>query len=540
MIGEVYMGRGIKKLLGFILGLFCFAGIAYVCVTNSKWYKELDKKFVDPYYKADYTANDNKLVVDLEKTITGRFEYKIDGLEEGYYYITAFATYDGNCDYCYFYGIPFIGSEKEGARTSIPAKEKELITIRGIKVKKDGYLVFGSKMSGGDESKLTLHSFRVHRENNQDKQYNLLLGGALSRLNYVESTGAKFYDGNGMEKDPLDIMKENGINFCRLELYNNPGKGRGDGKYYCPEGFQNQEDILKIAKRAADKDMKIQLSFMLSDFWTYGIPEDFKKDFEGETDEGKIVDVLEKDTYEYVKDTMEKMKAQGTEPAYVSIGNEMNGGFFLPYGDSTKHMDNLARFINSGYKAVKEVSPESQVVLHIGCNADDEKYHGDGTGKWFFDLCSRYNVNYDVIGTSFYPFWAETLKTNDLTHWCNQMIKNYDKDVLVMETGFNYRKDTETGSRGQLSNMGAYEGFYDYTPEGQRDYMIDLINAIKCVDDGSCVGCLYWDPIMVAGEGIGWSIKEYDDKVDNNVISNTTWFDFEHKALKVFDAYKYN
>ena len=326
-----------------------------------------DEKVLKKEFKPDYTATDNKLDVSFADSKIGIFEYKVDGLEEGYYYITAYTTYDGNCDYCYLYGEPSDRDKNFNGITSIPAKEKELVTVRGIKVKSDGRLYLGSWLGGGNEGGLKIHSFSIRREINQNTQYNLLMGGALSRINYVESTGAKFYDNTGVQRDPLDIMKENGINFCRLELYNNPGKGRGDGKYYCPEGFQNQEDILKIAKRAKSKGMEIQLSFMLSDFWTYGIPEDFRKDFEGETNEAKIVEILEKDTYEYIKDTMEKMKVQGTEPAYVSIGNEMNGGFYLPYGDSSNHMDNLARFINSGYKAVKEVSSDSKVVLHIGC-----------------------------------------------------------------------------------------------------------------------------------------------------------------------------
>ena len=534
-----------KKLVAIIVMLTMVVLVILGIDFYKKIIKPLDMKMVNNKkikFVADYSARDNKLVVELDNPVSGNFEYKIDGLEEGYYYISAFATYDGNCDYCFLYGRPYIIDVGGGdyPKTSVPVKEKQQVVVRGIKVKKDGYLVFGSRMSGGDDSKLSIHSFRVNRETNQDSQYNLLLGGALSRLNYVESTGAKFYDFDGSKKDPLDIMEANGINFCRLELNNNPGKGRGDGKYYLPEGFQNQEDILKIAKRAKKHNFEIQLSFMLSDFWTYGIPEDFRKDIEGIKDEEEIVKILEKDLYEYVKDTMQKMKEQDTVPKYVSIGNEMNGGFFLPYGDSSKNMPNLARFINAGYRAVKEVSEDTKVVLHIACNADDVKWNGNGTGNWFFSLCEKNNVNYDVIGTSYYPFWAETLSVDDFTQWCNMMIRKFDKDILLMESGFNYREDTETGSRGQLSNMGYYEGKYDYSEEGQRDFMIELINGIKCVNDGRCVGSLYWDPIMVAGDGIGWSFKEYDDKVDSNVISNTTWFDFDHKALKVFAAYKYN
>jgi len=556
--------------------------------------------------ESDLKGSNKRFTVNFEEAIEGDFSKKISGLEEGYYYMIMECAYEGGYDYCFAYAVGdddniIINSDDLSENsdnlnlnsdnlslksdnssidsdnlpdsiTSIPVSKREKdVTVRGIEVGDSGILEVGVLTSGDSSSSVTTKSFRLIKENNQEEKYELLLGGALSRVNYVESTGAKFYDVNGEESDPLDVMQNNGINFCRLELYNNPGKGRGDGRYYCPEGFQNLDDIVDIAKRAKEHGMERQLSFMLSDFWTYGIPDDFCKDldvvvynyykdtsntnqtsigdltdafknYDGSIEElnEQIVDKLEEDTYDYIYNSLLRMKEEDVLPKYVSIGNEMNGGFYLPYGDSGKNMDNLARFINAGYKAVKDVSEDIQVVLHIGCNADDMKWEGSGTGKWFFDKCEETNVNYDVIGTSFYPFWAETLKVDDLTKWCNYMIDTYDKDVLVMETGFNYREDTETGSRGQLYNMGAYEGIYDYTEEGQRDFMIELINGIKSVKDGRCIGDLYWDPIMVAGEGIGWSIKEWDDKVDNNVISNTTWFDFDHKALKVFDAYKYN
>ena len=50
-----------------------------------------------------------------------------------------------------------------------------------------------------------------------------LRGGDISMLNYVEDMGARFYTASGMQKDPIDIMKENGVNFVRLRLYNSPG-----------------------------------------------------------------------------------------------------------------------------------------------------------------------------------------------------------------------------------------------------------------------------------------------------------------------------
>ena len=103
-----------------------------------------------------------------------------------------------------------------------------------------------------------------------------------------------------------------------------------------------------------------------------------------------------------------------------------------------------------------------------------------------------------------------------------------------MESGYNW------GKPGQLSNNGAYSDIYPSTPEGQRDFMFELINAIKCVKDGRCVGDLYWDPILVRQSGIGYAIDATTGIAKPNCVETTTFFDYDHIELPVFDAYKYN
>lgn len=85
--------------------------------------------------------------------------------------------------------------------------------------------------------------------------------------------GAKFYDAQGRQKDALDIMEENGVNFVRLRLYNNPGNSvsyttedcRNIG-YSLPFGYLGETDILNLARRARKHNMKIELTFHYSDF----------------------------------------------------------------------------------------------------------------------------------------------------------------------------------------------------------------------------------------------------------------------------------
>ena len=470
----------------------------------------------------------------------------INNLKPGYYFLTAKSLNDGNQDYCYVYGK---GSKQDEQMTSVPVSYDDqwrTVIVRGIKVESDGLLEIGLKAKGNnqycyfDDVSLTL-------EKNQDKEYPSLFGGAISWLDWEEDMGAKYYDENHNEKDALEIMKENGCNFVRLELYNNPGHYVDKYGDYFPEGYKNQEAILALAKRAKTKGMEIQLSFMYSDYWGNDvIPYDWEEKINKLDTFDEKVNSLSESLYDWTRSYLERLKKENIQPQYVSIGNEIDPGILMPYGSvysEEKNRDAFALFLNKGYQAVKDVFPTSQVVLHIGCNADDLHWgNKSGTGMYFFNLMKEKNVNYDIIGTSFYPFWAQTdsewavkkkLDLNDLKEWCELMIDTFDKDVLIMESGYNW------GTPGQLSNNGAYENIYQSSPEGQRDFIIDLINTIKSVKDGRCIGDLYWDPILVRQNGIGYALHD-NGQARPNVVETTTFFDYNHIALPVLKAYKYN
>lgn len=468
---------------------------------------------------------------------------KIKNIQSGYYYLQALALADGEQQYCYLYGK---GSNQSQQMTSLPiavSNTWRTVTVRGIEVQEDGLLEVGICMEG--EGVVYLDDITLHRETNQDAQYVPLLGGAISWLDWEEDLGAKYYDFDGTQKDALQIMQENGCNFVRLELYNNPGQYVDSEGNYFPAGYKDSDAIFRLAQRAHKLGMEIQLSFMYADYWgNEAIPVNWLNIVEG-LDFDSAVDKLADLLYTFTRNFMQRLANAGIFPKYVSLGNEMDPGILLPYGSSYNDQGAaaLAKFLNKGYNAVKEISPSSQVVLHVGCNADDMHWENQsGVGTWFFGLMQQLNVNYDVIGTSFYPFWAQTdsvyavkkkLDLQDFQDWCHLMIQQFDKDILVMETGYNW------GTPGQLSNNGAYQNVYPSTPEGQRNYMYDMINAVKSVQDGRCVGCLYWDPVLVRQEGIGYAL--YDNgKVRPNVVETTTFFDYDHKALPVLNAFNYN
>lgn len=470
---------------------------------------------------------------------TSHMYQTIQGVEPGYYTLSAHFQSSGGFHAAYLYAQ---GSGQSKCMTSIPASgnlsDDEdgwiTVTVRGIRVEEDGILTVGLYADAQKRQWINMDDLELTKEESTTP---FLIGGDVSQLNYVEDMGAKFYDAEGNQADPLQILAENGWNFARLRLYNDPGPGRGDGTYYCHEDYMDPEDVLDMARRCKEKGMEIEITFHYSDYWSNGatqiIPAEWQKQIRG-LDEDAAINTLEALVYYFTKDYMEQLKAQDTVPAYVSLGNESQGGLLFPYGiPSQDRWPTLARFYAAGYRAVKEVSPETQVIIHLDDAGNMVKYTN------YFDNLKKYGASFDVIGASYYPYWTEK-SVKEAVEFCNAVTARYNCPIMIMETGYNWNPTRPGGWAGQLTDNGCYEGIYESTPEGQRDFMIDLFSGLKNVSGGMAIGDIYWDPIFVEQPGVGWAYFEEWNTVDNNVVSNTTQFDFDHVALPVLDAYKYN
>ncbi|WP_431088831.1 glycoside hydrolase family 53 protein [Paenibacillus sp. 8b26] len=467
-----------------------------------------------------------------------RTEQILTGLENGYYTLTGWTKNSGGQRAAYLYAK---GADKSESRTALPVSSQWIkVTVRGVQVN-DGKMTVGIYSDAKAGNWLNLDFVELVHDN---RPYKLPKGGDVSELTQIEAKGGKFYDRKGKQKDLFQILKEEGHDIVRLRLYNDPGKGKGDGEYYRPAGFMDKQDILKLAKRAKAAGLQIQLSFHYSDYWTNGelqiIPNEWQKQIQNLTTEQQKVDKLYQLLYDYTTEIMQSMKAQGTTPEYVSLGNEMQSGLLYPFGkieDATSenwdhNWDHLARFLKAGSQAVKAVSPSTKVIIHLDDAGNYNKYYD------FFDQLNLYQVDYDIIGPSYYPYW--TKKTvSQLVDFLNDIGQKYEKDIMIMETGFNWNPTLPDNSPGQLVDNGPYPASMS-SREGQRDFMYELFNGLKSVNNGRVIGDLYWDPIMIPAPGLGWAIREADDLPGKNVVSNTTLFDFDGKALPVFDAYRYN
>ena len=247
------------------------------------------------------------------------------------------------------------------------------------------------------------------------KSVDKMVGADISFLPQLEDQGLKFSD-KGVEKDAIQILKEHGINYVRLRIFNDPANENG---YSPKKGFCDLENTKRMAKRVKDAGLKLLLDFHYSDTWA-----DPGKQYKPKAWEGLSFTDLKKALYDYTKKVMQELKNQGTSPDMVQIGNEINHGIVWPEGN-VNNPDGLAQLLNAGTAAVKSVEPNTQMMLHVALGGQNHE------SVSFIDNMVARGVPFDVIGESYYPKWHGTV--DDLRDNLSNLSTRYNKDVIVVE-----------------------------------------------------------------------------------------------------------
>lgn len=355
-------------------------------------------------------------------------------------------------------------------------------------------------------------------------------GMDISTLLEEEACGAHYYD-NGTEGDLLEILKSYGANSVRLRLWNDPYAE--DGSPY-GAGTNDLEKTITMAKRALKLGMGFLLDIHYSDFWAdpgkQVVPKAWKNYNEEE---------LEQAVYDFTKETMEKLKENNAAPTLVQVGNELTNGLLWPTGKKP-NFDAIARYINAGIRGVRAVDAKVPVMIHLDNGGNNEMYR-----EWFDNFIERGGA-FDIIGLSYYPFWHGTL--DDLEYNMRDMAARYGKELIVAEVsmGFTmedyaqYEKLSQENRQGMATRPKLVEHIeYPMTPEGQSDFMKDIMKRIASIPGGR--GFYYWEPGWVPVPGCGWATDAalaYTGEAGpgGNEWANQALFDYDGNALPALEA----
>lgn len=290
------------------------------------------------------------------------------------------------------------------------------------------------------------------------------IGADLSFLKQAEDRGTVFKD-KGVAKPGLQIFKNHGYNWIRLRLFHTPTRLPNDLAY-----------TIALAQDAKRLGFKFLLNYHYSDTWADPGKQIMPKAWEGKS-HAELVQTVEG----YTRDTIRAFAQAGALPDMVQIGNEITPGMLWPDGKLPANWDNFADLLKAGISGVAAGRGQGmppRIMIHI------DKGGNQKATQWFFDKLNTYDVPYDVIGQSFYPWWHGSLQ--DLRENLAFMAQTYDKDIILVEVAYNWRPGEYIDKPGPFPE----------TPAGQRQFLEQVNQIVLDTPNQRGKGIFWWEPAV--------------------------------------------
>lgn len=287
-----------------------------------------------------------------------------------------------------------------------------------------------------------------------------LLGGDLSLLPSYEQAGTVYKNYAGEAVSLLPFLHQEGWNAVRVRLFVNPDnapqKHKGEG------ACQDLSYILPLCQQIKQVGMQLMLDFHYSDYWADPGKQTIPLEWQDCTLE-QLCDCV----YEHTRTSLLALKAAGAEPELIQVGNEITNGMLWPVAKlvptEDEGWDRLCALIAAGCLACREVCPESRIIIHT-----------EKAGSWpvtsaYYEQLHRHNIDYDIIGLSYYPMWHKSIPNLGQTLDSLQLYFPH-KEVMIVETAAYYSHEHDP-----WATPDKYAEFYPISVEGQAQFTRELV-----------------------------------------------------------------
>lgn len=353
----------------------------------------------------------------------------------------------------------------------------------------------------GDDTGLKQQKVTIKKVKNMSDS--TIRGIDISSYTALKKVGVKYYDNEGKEASLLKVLSDNGVNYIRIRIWNDPYNEKGETY---GGGSNDVKAGLEIAKEAAKYNIKVLLGFHYSDFWADPavqlLPKAWEKDRNNQ-------EKMCSNVYEFTKETLEQFKDAGADIGMVQVGNEISQGMMgimhrtkANVWQEEEKSVLIDSYLNAGARAVRECVPDALVAIHL--DTLNLSIYKDAMNAW-----ERDKVDYDVLGSSSYAFWAGKNMLGNVRKAGNY-VASRGKLFAVLETSWlNSQKDAD-GTVNMVNNT--KDAVYKVGPQGQADMLSDLYDAILSNDNG--LGAFYWEGAWIPVKA-GWVNWKYNKEMAN-------------------------
>lgn len=307
-----------------------------------------------------------------------------------------------------------------------------------------------------------------------------ILGMDASCVPALEAGGVRYCDFEGNQTDVYQVLAQNGVNYIRVRVWNDPydSQGRGYGGGNC-----DIDNAVEIGRRATAAGMKLLVDFHYSDFWA-----DPSKQMVPKAWAGMDVDTKAAALGEYTAECLNRLKDAGVDVGMVQLGNETNGKLC---GESI--WMNIWKLMKAGSEATRQVFPEALIAVHF----TNPEIQGNLMG--FAKKLDYYQLDYDVFASSYYPYWHGTL--DNLASVLSEVARTYGKQVMVAETSYAFTAEDTDFNGNTIGEGGAAD--YPMTVQGQANLVRDVVDAVANRTT-SGIGVFYWEGTWISAGGSSW------------------------------------
>ena len=368
-----------------------------------------------------------------------------------------------------------------------------------------------------------------------------IFGMDVSSVLAEEASGVKYYDFDGNETDLFRLLADNGINYIRVRIWNDPYDGNGNG---FGGGNCDIRTAVEIGRRATACGMKLLADFHYSDFWA-----DPGKQMVPRAWAGMDIDEKEEALYQFTLDCMKQFRDAGVDVGMVQLGNETNGAM-----SGEKIWRDIAHLMDAGSRAVREIYPDALIALHFANPENTDSYRTYASKMAYYEQYGL--IGYDVFATSYYPYWHGTL--DNLSEILTEISETYGKKVMVMETSYAFTGEDSDFSANTIGDGGNVVKDYPFTPQGQANCIRNITDTVVNRTPAG-IGVCYWEGAWITvgrnsreenqekweKYGSGWASSHaavYDPAdagkyYGGSAVDNQAFFDADGKpleSLKVF------